>query len=152
VARLGVLSPAMIRASMLGATLLVAVTTAAVAQAGPGSLADAAERARAAWQVKDVAGLLTGSDTVQVQLPGGDPAAPMNPEQAGRVLARHLEGVEERSVVVVAVREVGAGRGYAELERHFLIARTRDERCESVFLGFRRVGGRWVVSEVRITR
>jgi hypothetical protein len=142
----------MTRAGLLCATLVVTVATAGAAQVGPGGLADAAERARAAWQVKDVAGLLAGSDTVQVQLPGGNPAAPMNPDQARRVLAQHLEGAEERTLAVVSVREVGSGRGYAELERHYIIARTRDERCESVFLGFRRVGGRWVVSEVRITR
>jgi len=47
------------------------------------------------------------------------------------------------------VREVEPGRGFVELERRYVVTGTRDERRETVFLGFRLVLGRWVLSELR---
>jgi len=50
---------------------------------------------------------------------------------------------------VSAVREVEPERGYAELERRYVVAGTSDERRETLFLGFRKSGDDWVLTELR---
>jgi hypothetical protein len=69
--------------------------------------------------------------------------------QAEELLRRHLATGTEVAVTIVTVREVEAGRGFVELERRYVVRGTTDPRRETVFLGFRRVGERWVLSEVR---
>jgi len=54
-------------------------------------------------------------------------------------------------VAVTSLREVEPGRGFVELDRRYVVPGTVDERREAVFLGFRRAGNRWVLSEVRTT-
>lgn len=131
-------------------TALASVAAGAPLAGQATSLAEAADRARTAWRGQDAQALVAGSQTVQLQIPGAAPSSPLGRDQAAVLLARYFQGVEERELILVAVRALGADRGYAELERHYAVPRTRDERCESVFLGFRRVGGRWVLAEVRI--
>ena len=41
------------------------------------------------------------------------------------------------------------GRSVVELDRHYVVRGTSDQRRESVFLGFRLVQGEWILSEVR---
>jgi len=49
---------------------------------------------------------------------------------------------------VSAVREVEPGRGYAELERRYVVAGTSDERRETIFW-VSQTGVEWVLVELR---
>jgi len=44
---------------------------------------------------------------------------------------------------------VEPGRGYAELERRYVVAGTADVRRETIFLGFQKVGAAWILTELR---
>ena len=122
------------------------VTGSGVAQ---GSLAEVAERVRQAWLVHDVQGVVGQSSSVVLQIPGADPSAPVDRAQAIELLRRHLRAGAERALRVSAVREVEPGRGYAELDRRYVVAGTSDERRETIFLGFRKRGREWMLSELR---
>jgi len=114
-----------------------------------GSLAEVAERVRQAWLVHDVQGVVGQSSSVVLQIPGADPSAPVDRAQAIELLRRHLRAGAERGLRVSAVREVEPGRGYAELDRRYVVAGTSDERCETIFLGFRKPGQEWMLTELR---
>ena len=114
-----------------------------------GSLAEVAERVRQAWLVHDVQGVVGQSSSVVLQIPGADPSAPVDRAQAIELLRRHLRAGAERALRVSAVREVEPGRGYAELDRRYVVAGTSDERRETIFLGFRKRGREWMLSELR---
>jgi len=114
-----------------------------------GSLAEVAERVRQAWLVHDVQGVVGQSSGVVLQIPGADPSAPVDRAQAIELLRRHLRAGAERGLRVSAVREVEPGRGYAELDRRYVVAGTSDERRETIFLGFRKPGQEWMLSELR---
>jgi len=114
-----------------------------------GSLAEVAERVRQAWLVHDVQGVVGQSSSVVLQIPGADPSAPVDRAQAIELLRRHLRAGAERVLRVSAVREVEPGRGYAELDRRYVVAGTSDERRETIFLGFRKRGREWMLSELR---
>ena len=114
-----------------------------------GSLAEAAERVRQAWLAHDVQAVVGQSPSVVLQIPGADPSAPVDKAQAIELLRRHLRAGAERGLRVSAVREVEPGRGYAELERRYVVAGTSDERRETIFLGFRKPGVEWVLVELR---
>lgn len=118
---------------------------------GQGSLAEAAERVRVAWLDHDVQAIVGQTASVVLQIPGADPSAPVNRAQALELLRRHLHAGVERRLAVSAVREVEPGHGYAELERHYVVAGTADERRETVFLGFRKLSAEWVLTELRST-
>ena len=122
------------------------VTGRGVAQ---GSLGEVAERVRQAWLVHDVQGVVGQSSSVVLQIPGADPSAPVDRAQAIELLRRHLRAGAERVLRVSAVREVEPGRGYAELDRRYVVAGTSDERRETIFLGFRKRGREWMLSELR---
>ena len=49
------------------------------------------------------------------------------------------------------VRELGSGKGYAELQRRYVVVGTSDERQETLVLGFRSAGGSWRLVELRST-
>jgi len=117
--------------------------------AAQGSLPAAAERARAAWLAHDPQALIGQSGTVVLQIPGADPSAPVDRAQAAELLRRYWRSAVERSLTVSAAREVEPGKGYAQLERRYVVAGTTDERQETIFLAFRTAGADWVVSEVR---
>ena len=114
-----------------------------------GSLAEAAERVRQAWLAHDVQAVVGQSSSVVLQIPGADPSAPVDRAQAIELLRRHLRAGAERDLRVSAVREVEPGRGYAELDRRYVVAGTSDERRETIFLGFRKPGQEWVLAELR---
>lgn len=113
------------------------------------ALADAADRARAAWLAHDARGLVGQSSSLVLQIPGADPSSPLARAQAIELLRRYLRSVVECSVTVRTLREVDVGKGFVELERRYVVAGTSDERHETVFLGFRRVGDSWVLGELR---
>lgn len=121
--------------------------------AGPltaqGGLEAAAQRARAAWLVHDPAALLSGSPGVILQIPGADPSSAIGRDQAGELLSRFFRTSVEQSVEISVAREVQEGRGYVEMVRRFSVAGTTEERRETVFLGLRWWGERWVVVELR---
>jgi hypothetical protein len=113
------------------------------------SLADAAEQARAAWLAHNARGLVGQSASIVLQIPGADPSSPLGRAQAVELLRRYLRSVVECSVTVRTVREVEEGKGFVELERRYVVTGTTDERHETLFLGFRRMGDTWVLAELR---
>ncbi len=119
---------------------------------GQESLAGTAERVRRMWVAHDMAGLVASSDTVRVQLPGVARSASLSPAQAARVLLRYVEGAEEVSFDLQAVRSAGPDHGYLEARRRYVVGGTKDERVETVFLGFRVLRGEWRLREVRVVR
>ena len=116
---------------------------------GQGSLPDATERVRQAWLAHDAQAVVGQGASLVLQIPGADPSAPVGRAQAVELLRRHLRAGVERTLSVRAVREVEPGRGYAELDRRYVVAGTADERRETIFLGFRKPSDAWVLAEVR---
>ncbi len=114
-----------------------------------GSLAEAAERVRQAWLAHNVQAVVGQSASVVLQIPGADPSAAVDRAQAIELLRRHVRAGVERALSVSAVREVEPGRGYAELDRRYVVAGTSDERRETIFLGFRKPGQEWLLAELR---
>lgn len=114
-------------------------------------LEDAASRARQLWLAHDTGQLVSGSDTVRLQLPGSGSSGALGPGQAARLLARYLEPAGELGFQFQGIRLAG-DRAYAEGRRRYVVEGTSEERAETVFLGFRLVGGVWRLSEVRIVR
>lgn len=125
------------------------LATAPATAPAQSDLASAGNRAAAAWRAHDPAALVGRSSAVVLQIPGADPSAALGRAQAIELLRRHFHSASERRVQVAAAREVEAGRGVVELERHYVVRGTTDERRETVFLGFRLIQGEWVLSEVR---
>jgi hypothetical protein len=122
---------------------------AGTAAAAQGSLAEAAERTRQAWLGHDAEAIVGQSAGIVFQIPGADPSAPVERSQAVELLRRHLRAAVERALTVSALREVEPGRGYAELERRYVVAGTTDVRRETIFLGFQKVGAAWLLTELR---
>lgn len=118
--------------------------------AAQGTLEEAAGRARQLWLAHDVAGLVAGSDTVRLQLPGVTYFAALAPGQAARLLDRYLEASKEIGLELKGVRSAGPDQGYAEGHRRYAVEGTSEEREEMVYLEFRLVGGKWRLREVRI--
>jgi hypothetical protein len=113
-------------------------------------LPEAAEQARRAWAVHDVAALVAGSPRLLVQLPGADPSAALDREQAGALLRDFLSSAQEVETVVRAAREVESGRGYVELQRRYRVAGTQQVRTQSLLLGYREARTGWVLVELRV--
>lgn len=129
--------------------LTVVVAFATVPALAQGDLVAAAAAAARAWQAHDAAALVGRSPALVLQIPGADPSAALGRAQAIELLRRHFQSAAERAVNVSTTREVEAGRGVVELDRHYVVRGTSDERRETVFLGFRLVQGAWILSEVR---
>ena len=134
------------RAFALVGVLTGMVVGRAAAQDG---LVTAAESAARAWLAHDAARLVGRSQALVLQIPGADPSAALGRAQAIELLRRHFQSATERTVAVATAREVEAGRSVVELDRHYVVRGTADQRRESVFLGFRLVQGEWILSEVR---
>lgn len=114
------------------------------------TLEAAAERARGLWLAHDVSGLVSGSDTIRLQIPGVGFSSALGPAQAARLLDRYLETAREIAFEVRGVRLAGPDHGYAEGWRKYVVQGTSEEREETVYVGFRQLGGKWRVREVRI--
>ncbi len=114
------------------------------------TLEQAAVRARQLWLAHDVGGLLAGADTVRLQLPGLESGASLAPGQAARVLERYLAPAREIAFELEGVRPASAEHGYVQGVRTYVVRGTSEERRETVYLGFRVVGGAWRTREVRI--
>jgi hypothetical protein len=127
--------------------LLAALWTAPLA--AQATLGDAARAAQRGWLAHDAEAVVGQSTRVVLQIPGVDPSAAVSRAQALALLSRYFHASEERGLEIVATRELEEGRGVVELERHYAVRGTRDGRRETVFLGFRLEGGRWILSELR---
>lgn len=119
-------------------------------QAQSPALTAAAERARLAWFEHDAAGLVAQSPSVLVQLPGADPSAPLERAQAAALLRDYLARGQEVETLVRSARELGAGRGYVELERRYRIADTKEVRTQTLLLGYQHGPDGWTLVEVRV--
>lgn len=130
---------------------LVGLAVPVLLSAQDAGLRQAADRVRSAWLTHDVSAMVDG-DSVTLRLRGADEdAGPVSRAQAGRILARYLQPASEVAVDIRTVRAAGQGQGYAEATRRYVIRGTSDPMVETVLLGFRLAGGRWRLSEVRIT-
>ena len=116
------------------------------------TLQQAAAGARQEWLTHDVAGLVAGSDTVRLQVPGVPQSASLEAAQVARLLSRYLGATRETAFDLVAVRPTGGDEGYAEGRRHNVGQGTAEVREETVFLGFERRGGRWCLREIRVVQ
>src|SRR3989441_11032539 len=91
-------------------------------------------------------GLVAQSPNLVLRIPGTDASTPLARAQAAELLRRYLRPVEERSLEVREIKEVEGGtEGFVELDRRYIVAGARGGRRGKVFLGLRRVGGRWGV-------
>lgn len=132
----------------LGFFPIIAVCIAGAASA-QGTLPAAAEQARQAWLAHNPQALVGQSPSLVLQIPGADPSSPAGRAQAVELLRRYLRPVEERGLDATVIREVEPGKGFVELARRYVVAGTSEVRRESLFLGFRLQGGRWVLAELR---
>jgi hypothetical protein len=130
--------------------LSVSVLALPLAQvAAQTTLPEAAERAKRAWAEHDAQALVGQSSNVVLQIPGADPSSPLGRSQAIELLRRYFRPAEERGLDVTAIREVEAGKGFVELTRRYVVAGTTELRRETLFLGYRMVGGAWRLVELR---
>lgn len=118
----------------------------------PGTLRAAADSARAAWQRRDLAAFVGAAKggRILVTLPSGRESAPIAPAQARALLESYVQGTEEVSTTMKAARVVDSLQGYVELERRYRQVGLPGEREAMLLLGYRRGGGDWVLSEVRV--
>jgi len=114
------------------------------------SLTAAARRAARDWQRHDFAALVAGSPGLMVRLGGAETSAPLAPEQAVLTLHAFAGGADEVRTDVTVVREVDAGRGYAEVQRTFVVRGTSARRVQTLYLGWRREGGSHRLVEIRL--
>jgi hypothetical protein len=126
----------------------------AAASAGPvlaqRSLDEAAAHARSAWLAHDAGGLASAGDSIALRLPGVDEVT-VGSGQASRLLNRYLQPASEKAFDLRTVRSTGEEQGYAEATRRYAVRGTTDELSETVFLGFRRAGAKWRLTEIRVT-
>jgi hypothetical protein len=133
---------------LLGAASLAVPGRAAEAQ---DDLTAAVVAAREAWLAHDIPLLLEASDTVRLHLPEIAQALSVRPAQAVRLLQAYLKTAEEHAFTLREIRHMGQGHAYAEMERLYVVKGTSEERTETVYIGFRRVGDVWRLREVRVT-
>jgi hypothetical protein len=113
------------------------------------TLDEAARLVRDGWLAHDAETVVGQATRVVLQIRGADPSAAVSRQQAVVLLARYLRPTSERALEIGAIREVEEGRGLVELDRRYTVLGTEDERRETLFLGFRRQGSRWVLVELR---
>ena len=137
---------------------VLALSLAGILQLGvPGSatgqmeLEEAVELARSTWLSHDYMGLFASSDTVRLQLPGIGRHQGLQPAHAARFLKEYLAAANEMTFWLRRIRTASEDHAYAQITRRYVVRGTTDERVETVFLGFRRVDGRWRLREVRVT-
>ena len=122
------------------------------AQQAPLPLRQVAEETRASWQRQDAAALVEKSPQLIIQLPGADPSAPVQRQQAGKLLRDFFERAEEVGTVLYDAREMDDGRGLVELRRRYRIRGTQHVREQLLLLSYRRSGKTWTLVELRVGR
>ena len=132
-------------------SLILAMAGSFSAAAHGQSLDAAAQAARRAWEVHDMAALVAGGARTLLQLPGADPSGAVGGDQAAALLREYVRGTEEVATVVRTARAVGPGKGFVELLRRYRVAGTQQVRTQTLLLGYVRGNGAWVLAEVRIS-
>lgn len=115
-------------------------------------LRDEAQVVITAWTAHDASGVLAGADSILLNLPGAQPAAPIGRKQAAALVRAYLAGTNEETLTLQAVRSTGTDRGFAELARRFRPVQGSASRTETILLGFRRYGAGWRLNELRVVR
>jgi hypothetical protein len=85
-----------------------------------------------------------------VRLGRAEPSAPMPLAQAVLTLRSFARDAEELQVEVTAVREVDAFRGYAEVQRTYVMRGTSARRVQTLYFGWRLVGPVPRLAEIRL--
>lgn len=144
------MTTASVRALALSLTgiLQLGVPAPATGQIG---LEEAVELVRSTWLQHDYVRLFASSDTVRLQLPGIGRHQSLQPAHAARFLKEYFYAASEIYFELRRIRTASEDHAYAQLIRRYVVRGTTDERVETVFLGFRRVDGRWRLREVRVT-
>ena len=114
------------------------------------ALKTAIDRASDAWIQHRVRDLVEGSDTVRLRIPGVAASAAVQAGQAARLLGEYLGDAQELGLDLQGIRHVADDHAYAELSRRYQVRGTSEVREETVFLGYRQLGGEWRLREVRI--
>ena len=135
-----------------GVMILLGLAPVASAQQAPLPLRDVAEETRASWQRQDAAGLVAKSPQLIIQLPGADPSAPVQRQQAGKLLRDFFERAEEVGTILYDAREMDDGRGLVELRRRYRVKGTQDVREQLLLLSYRRSRRNWTLVELRVGR
>lgn len=116
------------------------------------SLIAAAQRAARTWRAHDFDGLLEGSRAVSLHLPGADPSSPLAPSRVAELLRAFVGASREVRVEVEVARDVDSLRAYAEIRRTFVARLGAEPRAETLYVGMRRSGQGYEVSEIRVIR
>jgi len=116
------------------------------------SLIASAQRVARAWRAHDFAGLLEGSREVTLRLPGADPSQPLGPGRVTELLRAFVGTSREAQVEVEVARVVDSLRAYVEIRRTYLVRPRAEPRTETVYVGMRRSGQGYAVSEIRVIR
>jgi hypothetical protein len=111
-----------------------------------------AEQTRVSWQRQDAEGLVARSPQLLIQLPGADPSAPIQRQQAGKLLRDFFARSEEVETLLYDAREMDNGWGLVELRRRYRVKGTQDVREQLLLLSYRRSGKRWILVELRVGR
>ena len=122
------------------------------AQQGESPLRQVAEETRASWERQDAQGLVARSPQLIIQLPGADPSAPVQRQQAGKLLQDFFQRSEEVGTLLYDAREMDDGRGLVELRRRYRVKGTQDVREQLLLLSYRRSGKTWTLVELRVGR
>ena len=116
------------------------------------SLQIVAEETRVSWRQQDARGLVARSPQLVIQLPGADPSAPIQREQASKLLRDFFEPAEEVETVLYAAQELDNGWGLVEFRRQYRVKGTQDIREQLLLLSYRRSGRTWIRVELRVGR
>ena len=133
---------------VLAAAILVLMPALLTAQEDLDQVIQAAQQY---WRSHDMSALVSGSDTIRLRIPGIAPSASLKPGQAARLLEQYVKSAEEISCERTGKRDLAEDHVYAEILRVYVVKGTHQERTETILFGFRRIGGRWLLREVRVT-
>jgi hypothetical protein len=137
---------------LLALALLCLVPVAAEAQLPRVSLREVAEGTRTSWHRQDANGLVAGSPQLMIQLPGADPSAPVERQQASKLLRDFFERSEEVDTQLHDAQELDNGWGLVELRRRYRVRGTQDVRDQLLLLSYRQSGRTWILVELRVGR
>ena len=133
---------------VLAAAILVLTPMLLIAQEDLDQVIQAAQQS---WRSHDMSALVSGSDTIRLRIPGIAPSASLKPGQAARLLEQYVKSAEEISCERTGQRDLAEDHIYAEISRVYVVKGTHQERTETILFRFRRIGGKWLLREVRVT-
>jgi hypothetical protein len=132
--------------------LAVVLPPGVAAQQARLPLRQVAEETRASWERQDSRKLVARSPQLVIQLPGADPSAPIQREQASKLLRDFFERAEEVETILYAAQELDNGWGMVEFRRRYRIKGTQNVREQLLLLSYRRSGRSWTLVELRVGR